>query len=43
MGIAQSEAECQAIRVAAELIPGVQAVNDNLVSGLLKHGHSYRA
>lgn len=30
-GIAQSEAECQAIRVAAESIQGVRAVNDNLV------------
>lgn len=27
----QSASECQAIRVAAELIPGVHAVNDNLV------------
>jgi osmotically-inducible protein OsmY len=30
-GIAQSEAEHQAIRVAAESTPGVQAVNDNLI------------
>jgi CBS domain-containing protein len=30
-GIAQSASECQAIRVAAESIPGVHAVNDNLV------------
>jgi CBS-domain-containing membrane protein len=30
-GIAQSEAERQAMRVAAESIPGVRAVNDNLV------------
>jgi CBS domain-containing protein len=31
-GLTQSEAEHQAIRVAAESIPGVQAVNDNIVT-----------
>jgi osmotically-inducible protein OsmY len=32
-GIAQSETERKAIRVAAEGVPGVRAVNDNMMRG----------
>jgi CBS-domain-containing membrane protein len=32
-GVAQSETERKAIRVAAEAVPGVRAVNDNMMKG----------
>jgi signal-transduction protein with cAMP-binding, CBS, and nucleotidyltransferase domain len=37
-GIASSETERKAIRVAAEATPGVRAVNDHLARGPLGHG-----
>ena len=34
-GLSRSDAEKKAIRVAAETTPGVQAVNDHLVTGMV--------